>query len=180
MDIRNRSTTRSWTVCKYIYISEINIHSLRHPCRESLSTHRRGARWSGRGFSSRRISSSFPPFGGCHIINFLSLSSSWNHRSGLQEVSQFATPWASSCPAATRYKLTLHQSILTTACSAVVRKSQCGRVSQFFGAYNKSSHVGCLAVAGSLNYHAMRSWSGRSLTRWCPSRAGTVSWVLSG
>jgi len=36
---------------------------------------------------------------------------------------------------------------------------------QFCGAYNKSSHVGCLAVAGSLIYRTVWSRSGRSSTR---------------
>ena len=80
-----------------------------------------------------------------------------HHEAGLQEAPQFATPWASSCPAATRYKLTSQQSIPTTACLAVVRESQCGRVWQFLGAYNRSNHVGCLAVAGSLTSHTV--WS---------------------
>jgi len=91
--------------------------------------------------------------------------SSSNHRSGLQEAPQFATTWACSCPAATRYMLTPQQSVPTTACSAVVRESQCGQVCQFLGAYNRSSHVGCLAVVGSLTYHTVWSQSDRSSTR---------------
>jgi len=35
MDIRVRSAARSWTMCKYMYISVVNIHSLRHPCLET-------------------------------------------------------------------------------------------------------------------------------------------------
>jgi len=105
--------------------------------------------------------------------------SSSNHRSGLQEAPQFATPWASSCPAATRYGLTPQQSIPTTACLAVVRESQCGQVWQFLGAYNRSSHVGCLAVAGSLTYHTVWSQSGRSSTRVVPIARASMS-VLPG
>jgi len=102
-----------------------------------------------------------------------------HHEAGLQEAPQFATPWASSCPAATRYKLTSQQSIPTTACLAVVRESQCGRVWQFLGAYNRSSHDGCLAVAGSLTYHTVWSQSGRSSTRVMPIACANMS-VLSG
>ena len=43
---------------------------------------------------------------------------------------------------ATRYNPTSHLSIPTTACSAVVTESQCGRVWQFLGAYN---HVDSLS-----------------------------------
>ena len=43
-------------------------------------------------------------------------------RSGLQEETKFATPWASSCPAATRYNLTPQYSIPTTVSLAVVKK----------------------------------------------------------
>ena len=153
MDIRVRRVTRSWTVCKYTYISEVNISSLRHPCQESDSwnTHWRCARWSGKGFLSRR--------------------SSWNHSSRLQEAPQFTTSWPSSCPAAIRYKLNPQQSIPTTACSAVVRESQCGQVWQFLSAYHRSSHFGCLAVTGSLTYYTVWSRSGRSSTRVMPLRA---------
>jgi len=156
MDIRVRRAARSWTVCKYTYISEVNIRSLRHPCRESdsSSTHWRCVRWSGRAFLSRR--------------------SRWNHCSRLQEALQFATSWASSCPAATRYKLTPQQSIPTTACSAVVRESQCGQVWQF-GAYHRSSHVGSLA----LTYNTVWSRSGRSSTRVMPIARASMS-VLPG
>ena len=54
MDIRVRSAARSWTVCKYMYISEVNIRSLRHPCREcdAWRTYWRCARWSGKVFLS--------------------------------------------------------------------------------------------------------------------------------
>jgi len=77
MEIRVTSAARSWTVCKYMYISEVNIRSLRHPCRErdAWSTHRRYARWSGR--------------------RFLSRSSRLNHRSGLQEARSSPHPWHS-------------------------------------------------------------------------------------
>ena len=94
--------------------------------------------------------------------------SSWNHCSRLHEALLFDTPWASSCPAAARYRLTPQQSIPMTASSAVVREPQCGRVWQFFGTCTRSSHVGCLVVAGSLICHTMWSRSGRSSTRVMP------------
>jgi len=144
MDIRIRSAARSWTVCKYMYISEVNIRSLRRPCRESnaLSTYQRCARWSGRGFLSDAAARTITP--DCK-----------KHRS---------SPHPGHPHAATRYKLTPQQSIPTTNYSAVVRESQCGQVWQFLGAYNRSRHVGCLAVAGSLTYHTVWSQSGRSST----------------
>jgi len=104
---------------------------------------------------------------------FLSRRSSWNYLSQLHEAPLFATPWASSCPAAARYRLTPQESISTTASSAVVREPQCGRVWQFLGTHTRSSHVGCLAVAGSLICHTVWSRTGRSSTRGMPIvRAG--------
>jgi len=117
-------------------------------------------KWKGSEFSSRR--------------------SSWNHRSRLQEAPLFATPWASSCPAATRYRLTPQQSIPTTACSAVVREPQCGRVWRFLGACNRSSHVACLAVAGSLIYHTVWLRSGRSSTRVMPITRASMAVLPRG
>jgi len=48
---------------------------------------------------------------------------------------------------------------------------QCGRVWQFLGAYNRSSHVGCLAVAGSLTSHTVCHDQAGPQHGWCPSRA---------
>jgi len=97
--------------------------------------------------------------------------SSSNHLSGLQEAPQFTTPWASSCPAATRYKLTPQQSIPTTACSAVVRESQCGQVWQFLGAYTGAAMLAVWqwlvpwpTILCGHNQAGLRHG-------WCPSRA---------
>ena len=91
----------------------------------------------------------------------------------------FSTPWASSCPVATRYNLTPQYSIPTTVCSAVVRESQCGRVWQFLGAYNRGNHIVSMAMTGFLNSHTVWSRSGRSSTQVIPIARAIMS-VLSG
>jgi len=94
----------------------------------------------------------------------LSRRSRQKHCSGLQEAPQFATPWVSSCPTATRYNLTPQHSISTTACSAVLRQSQ-----------YRSNQVGCLELAGSLTSHTVWSRSGRSSTRVMPIARASMS-----
>jgi len=91
---------------------------------------------------------------------FFSRHSSWNHRSRLHEAPLFATPWASSCPATAQYRLTPQQSIPMTASLAIVREPQCRRFWQFLGTRTRSSHVGCLEVAGSSVCHTVWSRSG--------------------
>ena len=54
-----------------------------------------------------------------------------------------------------------------------------GRVWQFLGDYNRSNHVGCLTVAGSLTSHTVWSRSGRSSTRVMPISRASMS-VLPG
>jgi len=54
---------------------------------------------------------------------FFSRHSSCNLCSRLHEAPMFATPWASSCPAAAQYRLTPQQRILMTVSSAVLRES---------------------------------------------------------
>jgi len=75
--------------------------------------------------------------------------------------------------AAARYRLTLQQSIPMT-------EPQCGRVWQFLGTCTRSSHVGCLAVAGSWICHTVWSRSGRSSTRVMPIARTSISVSLRG